>query len=404
MTRGLDTETGRGHTRRVMRAAAALVALGLVAAACSGGDDDDGGQGGGAAEAAATTVVPADTVYPGADWERSDAAEMGFDPAALEAIAGTAEAANSSCLVVTRKGEIVGEWYWDGADAETPREVFSVTKSISSTLVGLAEADGDLKITDPASDYIPEWEGTDSADVTVQNLVSNDSGREWSLALDYGDLIRAPDHTAFAVGLGQDAEPGTTWAYNNSAIQTLDEVLHTATGERPADYAASKLFEPIGMANSEMTVDGAGSTLTFMGLHTTCEDLARFGYLFLRHGSWDGTQVVPEAWVEAATGDSSQDLNAAYGYLWWLNRKGPLGSPTQAVDGQAGGDQADGQMVPGAPEDMFWALGLQNQIVAVDPGSETVVVRIGGTPDAGQPAFTQADTAKVVTEALTSTE
>ncbi len=405
MTRGIDTDGGGRPARRTTRAAAALVVLGLVAAACSGGDDDArGGDDGGGNDSAATTVVAAGTVYPGAEWQRADAAEMGFDPAELEAIAGTAEAANSSCLVVTRKGEIVGEWYWDGADAQTPREVFSVTKSISSTLVGLAQADGDLKLTDPASDYIPEWKGTDSAGVTVQNLVSNDSGREWSLALDYNGLIRAADHTAFAVGLGQDAEPGTTWAYNNSAIQALDEVLQSATGESPADYATDNLFEPIGMEHSEMTVDGAGRTLTFMGLHTTCEDLARFGYLFLRHGSWDGTQVLPEAWVEAATGDSSQDLNAAYGYLWWLNRKGPLGSPTQAVDGQAGGDRADGQLVPGAPEDMFWALGLQNQVVAVDPGSETVVVRIGGIPDAGRPAFTQAEAAKVVTEALTGTE
>lgn len=383
---------------RALPALAALVALGLVAAACSGGDDVGGDAGAATTEAAAAD----DAVYPGDEWAEAGAAEMGFDPAVLDEIAATAEQAGSSCLVVTRKGEMVGQWYWDGSDAATTHEVFSVTKSITSTLVGLAEADGDLDITDPASQYIPEWEGTESAEVTVQNLVSNDSGREWSLGIDYGQLPGAPDRTAFAVALGQDAPPGTTWAYNNSAIQTLDQVLRTATGEDVADYAEEHLFAPIGMDDSRMTQDGSGSTATFFGLQSTCEDLARFGYLFLRNGAWDGEQVVPEQWVEDATGAPSQELNASYGYLWWLNRRGPMGNPAQATTGEAGGNVEEGQMVPGAPEDMFWALGLGNQVVAVDPGSETVVVRIGAGPQEGRPEFDQAQAARVVTEALTT--
>jgi CubicO group peptidase (beta-lactamase class C family) len=399
MTTGDAMVAGGGRAHRA-RLVAVLVALGLVAAACSGDDGGGSGGGGGARPDGTGEAAPPDAVYPGADWQRADATEMGFDQATLDDVARTAEATKSACLVVTRKGRLVGEWYWGGTDATTTHEVFSVTKSITSTLVGLAQADGDLKLTDPAADYIPEWRGTDSADVTVQNLVSNDSGREWSLALDYAQLPGAPDRTAFAVGLGQDAPPGTTWAYNNAAIQTLEEVLRTATGRDVADYAADSLFAPIGMDHSEMTRDGAGHTATFFGLQSTCEDLARFGYLFLRRGWWDGEPVVPADWVEAATGAPSQELNAAYGYLWWLNRKGPIGSPAQAVTGEAGGDVPEGQMVPGAPDDMYWALGLGNQIVAVDPGSETVVVRLGAGPEGGAAGFEQADAARVVTEAL----
>ena len=98
----------------------------------------------------------------------------------------------------------------------------------------------------------------------------------------------------------------------------------------------------------------------------------------------------------------STDLNAAYGLLWWLNRTGPILSPVQATDpGADAPDMPDSQLVPGAPEDMFFALGLGNQIVAVDPGSETVVVRLGGpAPPEGATPFDTATAARVVTDAL----
>src|SRR5690606_13953386 len=112
---------------------------------------------------------------------------------------------------------------------------------------------------------------------------SNVSGRHWDPATDYVAMaIEADDKTAFAAGLGQDEPPGRTWAYNNAAVQTLSAVLESATGQRADDYAAAVLFEPIGMRNSRMISDAAGNPLTFMGLETTCLDLARFGYLMLR--------------------------------------------------------------------------------------------------------------------------
>ena len=374
----------------------------VVAAACSSGSSGSSADSPSEAEAgadpAATEAESRPAVYPATEWRRGDPAEAGFDPAKLEEIATEAQQNGSNCLVVTRHGELVAEWYWNGTNATSAQEVFSATKSVSSTLVGIAEADGDLDVDDPASDYISEWAATPSAEVTIENILSNDSGRHWDLATDYQGLVADPDRTGFAVALGQDAAPGTTWAYNNSAIRTLDDVLSRATGAEPADYAADKLLDPIGMEHSEMTRDGAGNTNMFFGLQSTCEDMARFGYLFLRGGDWDGTQVVPQDWVEAATGQPSQGLNAAYGYLWWLNHQGPLGNPLQATTGQEAGSTPDGQMVAGAPEDIYWALGLGGQVVQVDPGSDTVVVRLG-TGDLGA-NYGSANTARVVTEAL----
>jgi CubicO group peptidase (beta-lactamase class C family) len=381
------------------RGALGGLVLVLVVAACSGGggDDDD------AAGSAATTSTAApepEVRYPGAEWATEDPAAAGFDPAALGRLDAAAEAAGSSCLAVTRDGAVVDERYWDGGGADQPREAFSVTKSVTSTLVGIAQDEGVLTLDEPAADHIAEWRGTDSDAVTLRNLVSNDSGRHWDFGTDYTEMaIGARDKTAFAIGLGQDAPPGEAWAYNNSAIQTLSEVLGDATGEDPADYATSRLFDPIGMRRSAMSQDGAGNTLTFMGLRTTCLDLARFGYLMLNGGRWDGEQIVSAEWVAEATGRSSTDLNAAYGYLWWLNRRGPIASPAVATTGAGQGSIADGQMVPDAPEDVFWALGFRNQIVAVIPSERIVAVRMGGAPPPGSP-FTQVELTDGVLDAL----
>ena len=375
---------------------AAALSAALLAASCSSGDDDSSSETDDTTET--TEAAAPDTAFPGDEWATVDPAEAGFDPAKLDEIAADAEASASYCFMVVRHGELVKEWYWGEETPTTPHEVFSATKSYASTLVGLAVADGKLDVDDKASEYIPEWVGTPSEDVTVKDLLSNDSGRHWDFQSDYPGLIGAPDRTAYGIGLGQDGPPDTIWAYNNSAIQTLDAVLDATVDESPADYAQERIFEPIGMADSEMTLDGAGNTNMFFGLQSTCQDMARFGHLFLNQGTWDGDEVVPAEWVDEAIGAPSQDLNASYGYLWWLNHKGPQPNPDAATDPNAG-PGPDGQAVPGAPEDMFWAHGLGDQIIAVDPGSDTVVVRLGDG-GAGGSGFGRAEMAQVVTEAL----
>jgi CubicO group peptidase (beta-lactamase class C family) len=367
----------------------------------------DGGQ------AAAGTAAPADSnggdasrgggrVFPEPDWRVADAESLGFDPAVLEAVRQKAEDAGSNCLIVTRNGQIAAEWYWNGTDQHSAQEVFSATKSYTSTLVGIAQAEGKLDIDDPATKYIPEWIGTPSETVTIRNLISNNSGRHWDFETDYRKMaVEAQDKTRFAIELGQDAPPGDVWAYNNSAIQTLDRVIEKATGMPTHEYAQQKLLGPIGMRDSKMRTDAAGNTLTFMGLQSTCRDMARFGYLFLNKGNWNGTQVVPGAWVDEAT-RPSQDLNVGYGYLWWLNRRGRLANPVQPVTAQEGGSTEDGQMAPGMPEEIYWALGLGNQIIAVSPSTGVVTVRLGTVNHPRGSTFTNADAARPAVEGLSA--
>ena len=381
-------------TRRALWIGAVTVGL-LGASACADRET----------ASAPTTTEPTTTGFPGAEWESTDPATAGFDPAALDAIAAAAQAAGSSCFLVQRSGKIVIEQYGNGTTSESTQEVFSASKSVTSTLAGIAHTDGDLDVTDPASDYITDWKGTSSESVTVEQLLSNDSGREHGRRTDYVEMAaKADDKTAYSIALTQTDPPGAVWAYNNAAIQTLEAVLSTSTGRDVAEFADDRLFDPIGMSRTSIAKDRSGNPLTFMGTQSNCRDLARFGVLMLHEGDWDGTRILDAEWVRQATGRSSQDLNSAYGWLWWLNRPGTVLGANQASGdspADAGADGSADQLVPGAPDDMYWALGFANQVVAIDPGSDTVVVRLGpaSTPE-GTPEFGPQATARVVTEAL----
>jgi CubicO group peptidase (beta-lactamase class C family) len=332
-----------------------------------------------AAGTGATAAARPATVFPGDDWDVATPEEVGLDPAVLEEIALAAGGEwDSNCFAVVRHGRLVGEWYWNDTTSESAQEVFSVTKSFASALVGIAQGNGSLDITQPASDFVTEWQGTESETVTIEDLLSNDSGREWSPGIDYQDMVQSPDRSAFAVGLGQMADVDTMWAYNNSAIQTLSEVVQVATGTEPADFAETSLFAPIGMADTDMTEDGAGNTNMFFGLRSTCRDLLRFGLLYLNGGTWNGAEVVPGDYVHASVDQPSQQLSSSYGYLWWLNRPGRrVNSVVEPVVAGSTDNTVDGQMVDGAPVDMYWASGLSGQWIQVDPGSDTVAVRLG---------------------------
>ena len=343
------------------------------------------------APAGATRSAPA-TVD---GWPTTTPRQAGFLPHRLDRVAADAKEKQSSCLAVVRDGRLVRDWNW-GTPRTSSRQVFSVTKSITSALVGIAVRDGDLDVDDAVADHVPSWVGTESADVTVRDLLSNTSGRFWSLDSDYNQLTHAPDRTAYAVGLDQQFPRGTTWAYNNAAIQVLDRVLRRATGRATDAFARDRLFEPLGMTHTFMTRDQSGrSTNVYFGVFTTCLDLARFGQLYLRRGAVGGERIVSRAWVHQSTGRSSSELNAAYGYLWWVNRYGVLRGSTDPVDenGQPL-ETHTGRLVPDAPGSLYSAIGLGGQIAMVDPQSRTVVVRLGPS---GGGAFGLRDAARVVT-------
>jgi len=379
-------------TTRSVRAAGVLAALLLAGTACSSNDGttasaaDDGA----AADTTVSTMPGAELAFPGAEWATMSAEEAGMDQAELDTWAADAEAAGSKCLIITKDGKLVDEWYFAGTDETTTTEAFSATKSISSAIVGIAHDKGLLSIDDKASDYITSWQGTPSEDITIRNLLSNDSGRFQDFDTDYIQMAAAAeDKTQFSIDLDQQHPIGTEWVYNNAAIQTLDEVLRVATGEDPIDFAQENLFDPIGLSG-EMTADASGNMRTFMGAQMTCRDMARFGLLFLRGGNWDGTQVISEEYV-AESIVPSQELNRSYGFLWWLNTPG---EPENAGDPPK-------KLAPHGPDDMYSAMGLGGQYATVFPTQGVVAGRLGPTnPPPGVKEYSVDRVAKGVMAAL----
>lgn len=280
-----------------------------------------------------------------------------------------------------RNGAVVHEAYWNGGTPNGALAAFSVTKSLTATLVGIAADEGLLDLDDPAADYIEQWRGTSADEVTIRHLLSNVSGREVTFETDYEQMaFRVDDKTAYSIALDQIDPPESRWAYNNAAIQTLSQVLGTATGTEPRLYAQEKLFTPLAMADTTWDSDRSGRTMTFVGVSSTCLDLARFGQTMLDGGEWNGERIVSADFVEEATGESSSDLNAAYGLLWWVNDEGVLldASPGTAI--RTTGTERVGRLAPRAPDDAFWAIGFGGQVVSVVPSLDLVAVRMGAMP------------------------
>lgn len=362
------------------RALTALLALVLVAAAaCS---DDDASAEAEAGEATTTTApadgaatdpdgggdddgeVPADEVVPGDDWVVADPEDHGLDPALLEEAREYAfgEGKNTQGVVVVHGGEIVAEWYADGADADSWAASWSMAKSVTSAALGVAVEEGLIPSVDESmATYIDGWAGTDREEITVRDVLQMSSGLDWDEAYSgtAGDseivqmVTGESDQLAYAASRPLEYEPGTHWSYSSGDTMLLSGVVEEATGTSLADYAQEVLFEPIGMEPLDWWQDAEGQTLGYCCVDTTSRDFARLGLLYLRGGRWGDQQVVPQAWVEDSLEPAPAAPEGEYGYQWWL------------YDDE------------GLPEDHFAAQGHDGQFIDVFPSLDLVVVRNG---------------------------
>ena len=388
-----DRRQRRGHRRAVAALpAVAVLAVALLAslllASCSAFRDEE-------ATGATEPLAP----VPGAEPATASPDDEGVDPEVVASVADHAERQGADCFLVARNGRIIFDETWRGTGPDDPHGVFSVTKSIASMLIGILVADGKLAIDDRVSDHVPAWrDGTHDA-ITIRQVLSMTTGLERPDA-DYLNLAESQDRTATALALPVVAAPGSTWAYSNGAVQVLDAVVEAVAGEPTDEFAAERLFGPLGMDHTALHIDDAGNSTLAFGATTTCRDLARFGQLVLERGRWGDEQIVEEAWIDAST-SSSSELNEGYGLLWWLNLEGRRLSSALAVSTDADEVIGTGRQVPDAPESLVWALGLGDQILQVDPGTQTVVVRVGRGQALDEPdRFDERATARIVTEGI----
>jgi CubicO group peptidase (beta-lactamase class C family) len=310
--------------------------------------------------------------YPDPEWATGAPGEHGLDPAQLDVAAEVAAGNGSYCLLVIRDGKLLYEKYWQGHDPTTPQLSYSVAKSYSSALVGVAIERGDLDSIDQSvADFLPSWQGTPNEAITIRHLLSMTSGLKWSAFSDYVSMVTfADDHSQFAEELDLNGTPGAEWTYHNGGVQLLEPVFRAATGMTMEAYAEAYLWSRIGMTAS-WAKDPAGNPTAYASVVASCRDHARLGYLYMHGGAWAGEQVVPASWVSETT-EPSQNLNQGYGYLWWLNGQSP------AIDGLM--NPFDGFISPASPPDMFAAWGFGNQFIDVIPSLDMIVVRFGEDP------------------------
>lgn len=241
-------------------------------------------------------------------------------------------------LVVVRGGYIVAEANFYPYRADQKHRVYSVTKSITSALVGIALAQGHIDRVDrPALDFFPGRTVPDrdsKQGITLEHLLAMTSGLDWPSSRQANrdstlQMFRSPDWVQFTLDRPAAVEPGREFRYNSGGSHLLSAIVAEATGTDPLAYARANLFEPLGIHDVAWETDPAGRPDGGAGLWLRPRDMARFGYLYLRQGVWDGRQIVPAGWVAASSRSYSQAANwgqeygvQGYGYQWWIHSFG----------------------------------------------------------------------------------
>lgn len=334
-----------------------------------------------------STGADRESLEPPADlgdgWTVASPASMGIDEQAIEALASRIEAeefGHVHALVVVRHGQLAYERYFHEYDGMEPHTLQSVTKSVTSALVGIALERGDIASLDlTLGELFPDYADIFAASpakagIRIRDLLSMRAGMAWDESTwpisddrnDVGRLNRSADWVRSALEQPMSATPGSTWTYSSGAVILLSRILLTETGMDAIAYARENLFGPLGITNFvwyRNPVDGLPHTGG--GLRLVPRDLARFGQLYLDAGVWDGQRILTEAWVH----DSGRVLSTVgengYGYLWWLRSlRGVLGhSPARS--------------------DVLFGWGYGGQHVFVSADLDLVVVVNGWNPNGG---------------------
>ena len=267
-------------------------------------------------------------------------------------------------FVVVHRDRLVYERYFGGSDRATLQTSFSVAKSFLSTLVGIAIDEGLIgDVDDPVTDYLPELAERDErfGRITLRDLLTMSSGlryEEPDIPVPWGDDVvtyYGVDLRDVGMNGSQIVEPpGAAWHYNNYNPLLLGMVLERATRMSVSQYMSTRLWQPLGAeADATWSLDSERSGFEKLesGLNVAPVDYARFGLLFLHDGKWNGTRIVSEEWVRAATAaDTTTDPAADYQYFWWVDVERP---------------------------GRFYGIGNLGQYLYVAPDADAVIVRNG---------------------------
>ena len=344
-----------------------------------------------AAASAAADLVPLPLHPQGLPWPTvawpEGALPDGLDRDAFEtsvetlfASKGRGGYADTRALLVVQAGRLVFERYADGFDGDSRFQSWSMAKSVTNALVGILSRQGRMALDAPVA--VAAWSaaGDPRRDITLRHLLQmrsgldnadgfgqdggGDSSRMFVSRLLFGEGSRAPAAYAAAVPLLHPI--GEHWAYSTGTSILIariagDEIGGGAVGTR--DFLRRELFDPLGMHSAQPEFAPSGEFLGGSYMYATARDWARFGYLYLRDGVWDGVRILPEGWVEFSRTPNPAANNRIYGAHFWVNA-----DPTES---------GQWKPLPGGPAEVFMAEGAHFQVVAVDPTRDLVAVRLG---------------------------
>jgi CubicO group peptidase (beta-lactamase class C family) len=277
-------------------------------------------------------------------------------------------------LVVVHGGRIVAERYAPGFDASTALIGWSMTKTATNALVGLRVNDGKITLDDDA--LMPLWRGKDDPRraITLNELMRMTSGLVFdeNYDSDLSDVAQMlfvqGNAAAFAASKPLAHRPGRYWSYSSGTTNIIAGVLRE-TFETERDYLRfprERLFEPLGMASAVLQPDASGSFIGSSFLYASARDWARLGLLFLDDGVWLGERLLPAGWLKYTLAPTKPSPEDQYGAQVWLKLP-----------------ESPGLGEPPMPDDAYYMLGYDGQVVAMVPSRDLVVVRLGLTPDGG---------------------
>jgi CubicO group peptidase (beta-lactamase class C family) len=244
----------------------------------------------------------------------------------VEAVDKEIDTMNSFMLV--RHGLVVAEGWWSPYDSESSHTLFSLSKSFTSTAVGLAIASGKLSLDDEVLKFFPEDAPAEPSvnlkAMRLRDLLCMSTGHQTEVPLGESQLW-----TKAFLAHPVPHKPGTHFLYNTPATYMLSAIVQKVTGMTVLDYLQPRLFEPLGIENPSWGTSPQGITLGGYGLNLRTEDIARFGQLYLQKGNWQGRRLVPASWVDTATArqtsngsNPKSDWDQGYGYQFWRCRHG----------------------------------------------------------------------------------
>ncbi|UCE21838.1 MAG: serine hydrolase [Candidatus Aminicenantes bacterium] len=277
-------------------------------------------------------------------------------------------------VVIVYNGHLVAERYSPGITKNTPLIGWSMTKSVTSALVGILVGQGKLSLEEPAP--VPEWKepGDPRRAITLDHLLRMSSGLKF--IEEYEDnpasdvnimLFIRPDAAAYAASMPAEARPDEKWSYSSGTTNIVSRIIRHTLGNQ-ADYAAfprKALFNRIGMRSAIMEMDASGTYVGSSFMYASARDWARFGLLYLQDGIWEGERILPEGWVKYSTTPTPRASKGQYGAHFWLNRGDP--------------ENPENRQFPQLPTDLFLAWGFQEQQTVILPSHKLVVVRLGMT-------------------------